>query len=233
MAGYMGDRYPVFDHNYDVGRAEVRVQQLLPKNPFACPIWELRRDAARFEAGREHMESQVDDSLTLFGQMFPPEMSLNANANHYFALAHKMAMPEKTRALYDAAADPAVKLASLEEVARNLIFAAHLWLEIEGFSDPSRRRSTKPFVNGTAVPVAEFVWQARNQEAHWRSTKPLHKPVTEAFMAVDAGHPTIFGSQPLAREADLRQHSFAAEVCFEVLRWRNRGDALASLRAIT
>lgn len=231
---YIGSKYPVFDHNYGLERASARMEMLLPEEAFTQAIGELRREAFDFVSARGDLESDLISRLDFFNQLFPPELSLSAYANHHFTRAHNSAKPVESREKYDTAAEPALKLAVLEEIARDLILAAHVWLEAEGF-DTGRARSTcMPLLPRTSsTTMAAAIWETRNQEVHWRSSRPLNAPVVTTLVDIASAYPTAFSPKPPTTEPDLKSHSFAAEVCFDVFNWKAPGDLEASLTLIT
>lgn len=230
---YIGSKYPVFDHNYGLERASARMEKLLPEAAFTQPIWEIRQKAFDFVLARDDLESDLDSRLNLFNQMFPPEMSLSAYANHHFARAHNAARPVESRDKYDTAAEPAMKLAVLQEIARDLILAAHVWLEAEGYDTGRARNTCRPLLPRTNSTLATAVWEVRNQEVHWRSSRPVNPPVVTTLVNIASSYPAAFSPHPPTSEPDLKNHSFAAEVCFDVFQWKAPGDLEAYLSQIT
>lgn len=219
---------PTYDIEFRIQQAEALVQGL-DNGRLNRPIHDLRNDATHFTGDRDELREDVRERAALFNRMFTVDDSLNAYANQRFQRAHQVTRSVEARQSYDRGAEAARLLYEVEYAASQLIRAAHKWLEDRGHADPKVRSRSTPAMGDTTLSSA--IWETRNQDEHWQQG-PVRQRAQDALFAVVSEYPRVFGATPPAIGDDLERNSFAAEICFDVLKWRHQGSTLAALNRI-
>lgn len=120
-------------------------------------------------------------------------------------------------------------------VAAYVLTRTHGYLKEKGFeSAQARAQSTPDALPG--LPLAELIWQARNQDQHYLDVKDLGQPVQKAFDRLAQFSPGVFGrtaGPSTAQELNvmLKQRSWAPEILV-FLGWTSSAAAVAGVESI-
>ena len=86
------------------------------------------------------------------------------------------------------------------------------------------------------LPLAEIIWQARNQDQHYNDAKPTHTPTLDCFRVLTSTTPITFGLSGPPDEGTLndlvKQQSWAPEI-LNLLGWvtaKAAGAGISSIR---
>lgn len=117
-----------------------------------------------------------------------------------------------------------------------LLRDAHDYLKAIGLDDASKRLASKP-TSVAGQPLAEVIWQARNQAEHFREGKNFHPPTLNLWRAVLAQHPSAFGLNSAPQDdARLQQFLLIQSYSSDVLRvigWDSKAAIVAAASSIT
>lgn len=121
------------------------------------------------------------------------------------------------------------------KVAGFLLIDIHRHLKDLGLGDGQARQASTPR-SIAALPLAEVLWQARNQDQHFNETGPLQARVLDCFRAILDVAPTALGQSipppdDHTLQALLHQHSWAPEV-LQLLGWTTSQNAAAGISSI-
>jgi hypothetical protein len=116
-----------------------------------------------------------------------------------------------------------------EHVASLVLTQVHARIKALGLGTAPARKDSKPASIG-ALPLAEIVWQARNQAHHHNDARDLDPPVLAVFRVLVADDPGLFGlsgppADNVAVQRLLKKRSWAPHV-LQLLGW-NSATALA------
>lgn len=120
-------------------------------------------------------------------------------------------------------------------IAGWLLGKIHIHLKRLGLETAAKRsRSTPVSVGG--LPLAEIIWQARNQAQHYNDRRDLDPRVRTAFCVLVAQDPLLFGlttppPDDAALEGFLKQRSWAPE-SLRALGWDNRLTVVEGVNSI-
>lgn len=130
----------------------------------------------------------------------------------------------------EASEDPGRRIAGF------VLARTHLHLKERGFGLWATREQSGPDVV-PGLPLAELLWQARNQDQHYADVAAFHQPTLDAFELLNRVAPATFGLRtgPSTR-ADLgvllKDHSWASEV-LTFLGWTNSVSVIEGIGTIT
>lgn len=122
-------------------------------------------------------------------------------------------------------------------VASYVLDDAHAYVKDDlGMSQRLTRLQSSPRSLGN-LPLAEVIWQARNQRHHFNDQRPYDPPTIDAFRAIVGANPAAFGLQSpppndAALEPLLKSRSWAPEVLL-LLGWTTPIAVTSSLHSIT
>ncbi|WP_327032337.1 hypothetical protein [Micromonospora ureilytica] len=120
-------------------------------------------------------------------------------------------------------------------IAGWLLSRIHGHLKDLGLELPEARRESAPSSIG-GLPLAEIIWQVRNQVQHFNDVRDFKPPVLRVFRSMVAQGPSLFGltsppADDTALEQLLKKRSWAPE-SLQVLGWIDRSAVVAGVRSI-
>lgn len=121
------------------------------------------------------------------------------------------------------------------EVAGWVLDDAVEYLKDVGLDDAALRNATAPLsIDG--LPLAEVIWQARNQRHHFNQPEDFHPPTLAAFRRIVAARPDAFSlATPPSSDPDLqsllKSRSWAPEILV-MLGWTSTESIIRDVASI-
>jgi hypothetical protein len=146
--------------------------------------------------------------------------------------------PEKKKTLEGAEAR-LTELAESNDAGRSIsgwiLDDAHAHLKDLGLATATTRGASGPASLG-GLPLAEVIWQARNQHQHFNEGRPFDSPTIDALRTMVTAAPTAFGvTSPPSDDTSLavlfKSQSMAKEVLVS-LGWTSAFAVCAALKTL-
>ena len=197
------------------------------KELSADKLGRLQQEVAELESEVRGAKEYVAAALQPAPAWHPADDGFDDQHEFMRALAYSR-LPQKTAKQAETQADldklnGAVNSPAYQKMLPGLLLSdAHAYIKDLGLDTSDKRGGSSPKSLG-GLPLAEVIWQARNQHEHYRDARPFDRPVLDAFRSIVSAHPESFGlTEPPTDDAQLmtllKNRSWAT-VLVDLLGW--------------